>query len=419
MAVVSGGGRAREGLRGAARAAGRAWAMGPRNALRRAALELVDRTGADELSLMLRTEDVMSSQAVARDVPAPRAAPASGLRIAWAMIPPAPGSGGHTTAFRMVEALEAAGHTCVLALYDPVADDVAPRERVVRDAWPRVRAAVVDLRGGLRGVDVVVATSWQTAHAVARYVAGPVHRLYFVQDFEPYFYPRGSEHELASDTYRFGFTTLALGRTVAQELRENVGVEPVLVPFGCDQDVYGLLDPAREREGVVFYARPGPARRGYLLGALALEELHRMRPATTIHTYGGTPRGLRVPHERHGSLTAGALNALYNETVAGIALAFTNMSLVPEEMLAAGAIPVVNDAPRVRADLDNPFVRWAAPTPRGIAEELAAALDRDGRDEVARAAATSVHRAGWDESTAVFVRAVLDVVAGRRAVRPT
>ena len=39
-----------------------------------------------------------------------RWSPGSPLRIAWICTPPAPGSGGHTTIFRMIEALERAGH---------------------------------------------------------------------------------------------------------------------------------------------------------------------------------------------------------------------------------------------------------------------------------------------------------------------
>ena len=54
---------------------------------------------------------------------------------------------------------------------------------------------------------------------------------------------------------------------------------------------------------------------------------------------------------------------LYNQCVAGIALSFTNASLVPDEMLACGAIPVVGESVHARACLDNPYVRWAHQVP--------------------------------------------------------
>lgn len=387
--------------------------MRPRDALRRAAQELYLRTDAAALDLMLRTEHVASSESVARAVPPPRPA-GSSLTVGWVMVPPSGGSGGHTTAFRMIEALERAGHRCVVLLYDPVGDDLERRRRVIRSAWPQVRAEVLDGRRGMGGVDALVATSWQTAHAVATLAREPVHRLYFVQDFEPYFYPRGSEYELALDTYRFGFRHIALGDMVADELRANLGDEPSVVPFGCDTSVYRLLDAGAPRDGVVLYARPGPARRGYLLARLALERFHRAVPDCPIHVYGGTPTGLCVPHVDHGRLSPPALNELYNAVVAGIALSFTNISLVAEEMLAAGCLPVVNDLPGARADLDNPLVTWVRPTPQGLADGLVAVVraeDRLGR--AARAAASASGRS-WAATQAGLVSIVEEEVYGRR-----
>jgi O-antigen biosynthesis protein len=51
--------------------------------------------------------------------PAPLPArPGEPLTVAWVCVPPSAGSGGHTTMFRMVAALERAGHTCVVYLQD-------------------------------------------------------------------------------------------------------------------------------------------------------------------------------------------------------------------------------------------------------------------------------------------------------------
>src|SRR5674476_687997 len=86
-------------------------------------------------------------------------------------------------------------------------------------------------------------------------------RLYFVQDYEPLFYPRGTEAALAELSYRFGFRTIGLGDMVAGHLRREIGIEPDVVPFGCDTDVYQLSD-VQNRSGVVFYTAPGAARPG-------------------------------------------------------------------------------------------------------------------------------------------------------------
>lgn len=61
-------------------------------------------------------------------------------------------------------------------------------------------------------------------------------------------------------------------------------------------------------------------------------------------------------------------------SIAGIAISFTNISLVPYEMLACGVIPVVNEDPFARAELNNSAVRWAKATPSALANQLSAAV---------------------------------------------
>ena len=51
--------------------------------------------------------------------------------------------------------------------------------------------------------DAVIATSWQTVEMVKQ-AQGFKERFYFIQDYEPYFYARGSEAVLAEATYNRG-----------------------------------------------------------------------------------------------------------------------------------------------------------------------------------------------------------------------
>src|SRR5689334_10120771 len=65
--------------------------------------------------LPVRTEHLMRAAEIAAagwELPgAPAAAPGQPLTVGWVCTPPSAGSGGHTTMFRMVAALEAHGHT--------------------------------------------------------------------------------------------------------------------------------------------------------------------------------------------------------------------------------------------------------------------------------------------------------------------
>ncbi|MCG7288262.1 glycosyltransferase family 1 protein [Cellulomonas sp. ACRRI] len=391
-------------------AARRVRAMGARETAQRAAARLYRATGAAALDFPLLPGDVADPGSAARAV---AAAPPAGrpLTIGWLCVPPGPHSGGHTTMFRMVRALEAAGHRCVLYLYDRHGGDVRQRAAVVRAGWPDVRAEIRDVADGVHGVDACVATSWQTAHVLARRGTDPMRRLYFVQDVEPYFYPHGAQRALAEDSYRLGLRVLALGEMVAGHLRADLGVEVDVVPFGCDTEVYRPLPPTT-RSGVVLYAKPDVARRGYDLARLALPAFHARHPDQEIHVYGDPARDLGVPATRHGGLDPEALNALYHRTLAGLALSFTNISLVAEEMLAAGTVPVVNDSADARADLPNPHVLWAAPTPAAVAGALSAAVGHP--DPAGRAAAVQASVAGrtWAEAQARLVALVEGQVRG-------
>ncbi|MER7798024.1 glycosyltransferase family 1 protein [Microbacterium sp. NPDC096154] len=377
---------------------------GPGAFARRAGQLAAARLGGGESELGLADADVADSAGLL--LPVPDVAPPRGspLTIGWVTTSPGPGSGGHTTLFRMVEGLEAAGHRCVLFLADRGGADLVERERIIRSWWPRVRAEVRSAADGISGVDAAIASSWETAHVLATRGRSPMRRLYFVQDYEPWFHPRGAAYALAEDTYRFGFRCIALGEAVAAALRHEVGVQADVTSFGCDTEVYRPLRGVR-REGVVAYARPGVARRGWELARLALARFHERRPDVPIHIYGDVARGLPFPATQHGRLSPADLNALYAGCVAGVAMSFTNISLVAEEMIAAGVVPVVGDSPYARADLPGPAAAWARPTPAGIAGALVAAVDRPDRDAHAlRIAGTA--RSGWARAQADVLRVV-------------
>jgi len=378
-----------------------------RNVMRR----LDERLTPDLMAASMRPDDICDPGMVRLPVPASRPDRSRPLRIAWVTTPPGKGSGGHTTMFRMVEALEAAGHECVLALHNPHGSDLSARTQIIREGWPTVRARVASLPEGLEGADAAIATAWQTAHALAKHGTAPLRRLYFVQDYEPLFYPRGSEAALAELSYRFGYRTIALGDMVADHLRREIGLDPDVIPFGCDTDVYRFSDTPG-RSGVVFYTVPGAARRGYLLSLLALQQFHGEHPDQPIHAYGGTKQvRLPFPVVWHGRVTPAELNALYNRSIAGLAMSFTNISLVAEEMLAAGCIPVVNDSADARADLPNPHVAWTSPTPQAIAARLGALIESgDTLARVAEAAASA--RRGWTPAQTGLLRIVEDEVYG-------
>lgn len=355
--------------------------------------------------------DVMA----ARGASAPASPRSQGktLRIGWVVTPPIAGSGGHTTAFRMVSELERAGHECVLFLYDIFGGNLADREAVIRRGWPHLKATVRSIEDGFDGFDACVATGWQTAYALMARSAGiDLHRFYFIQDYEPFFYPHGYEYSLAEATYFLDMHRIGLGAMVSSQLRQ-AGAECYTVPFGCDTDTYRLTNKGA-RSGVVFYSRAGTTRRGFLLATMGLEEFNRRRPNIPIKVFGPVGKtSFTFPVAWQGLQTPAQLNELYNSSIAGVGMSFTNISLVVGEMLAAGCVPVVNKSADGRLDMPSSHVRWVDPHPNDVADALVQLVDSQPLDIELIAASTNPN---WVTSQAEFLGIVTRVIAREGAV---
>jgi O-antigen biosynthesis protein len=380
-----------------------------RRAARRVSTTLTAKFKTTELDFPLLPGDLADSTRLNLELAPAPVLTGRPLELAWLCTPPGPGSGGHTTLFRMLSGMEERGHHCTLLLYDRHGTDMGLAAGVIRKHWPWLKAEIAAVPARIDGFDGCVASSWETAHVLASRARTATHRFYFIQDFEPYFYPRGSLYSLAEDTYRFGFRNIALGAMVAAALRENTGADAQVVPFGCDTTVYRLGNRG-QRHGVVFYAREAVDRRGFLLARLALEEFHQRYPEQVIHVYGDRTDDWRIPHVHHGKLTPAELNDLYNKCIAGLAMSFTNISLVAEEMLACGMTPVVNDHPFARADLPSESVRWAAATPGALADALCQLVGEPlATARIEQAVAST--RQGWSSTRALFADIIHKEVA--------
>lgn len=347
----------------------------------------------------------------------PRSRTSGPLRVAWLCTPPAPGSGGHTTLFRMVEGLERRGHRCTILLYARHGSSLDYDTAVIRRHWPQLTAEIRYIPDRIDGYDACVASSWETAHVLASRGDPTQHRFYFVQDYEPFFYPHGSLYALAEDTYRFGFRHIAVGHMVQELILRETGADAVVAPFGCDTGIY-TLENLGPRSGVAFFSRPDVERRGFMLAKLALAEFHRRQPEQPITVFGDRIANWDVPHRYAGRLSPTELNLLYNQSAAGLALSFTNVSLVPEEMLAAGMQPVANDSPLARLGLPNEHVLWAPPTPAGLADALSQAVEAASEASRLVVLAASA-RPGWEAAQLLVAAEIEGACTGTSGTEST
>ncbi|CAN5519644.1 hypothetical protein BH10ACT7_BH10ACT7_11170 [soil metagenome] len=346
----------------------------------------------------------------------PIALPAGPLTVAWIMSPPGEGSGGHQNIFRFIRYLEGAGHTAKVYLHDMEAayTERAIAERLSSSSYAKVAASIENLTpaGVSSDVDVIIATGWETAY-MSWIDPSPARRLYFVQDFEPYFYKIGTETVLAENTYRFGFLGLTAGGWLADKLSTEFGMPTRSYNFSADRADYNYVN-AEPRKEIFFYARPGTTRRGFELGIMALDTFSRERPDYTINLAGSDVARYRIPfaYNNLGSMPVTELNALYNRCAAGLVVSLTNMSLLPLELLASGVIPVVNDAPNNTMVSSNPFIEYSPASPRALADRLIAVVERADLVEHSLKASQSIGPDGWDESGRQFVQAFESSVRG-------
>lgn len=354
------------------------------------------------------TADVLGANLDAPVAAAPLPVSSGPLAVNWVMLPPAPGSGGHTTIFRVLRHLEANGFVNRVYFYDPYRADHGYYASVVRDHFG-FNGPVEPIEPGMTDAHAIVATGWPTAYPVFS-ACSRGQKFYFVQDFEPDFYPASSDSVLAENTYRMGLHAITAGRWLSDRLQRDYGMAAEHFDFGCDTDRYQLHRPGSQRNGIAFYARPGATRRAFEIGVMALELLAERRPDLDFHFYGSRIGTLPFRYVDHGLVTPDQLNGIYNQCFAGLTLSLTNVSLVPHEMLAAGCIPVVNDALHNRMVLDNPCVRYAPLSPHALAAALEELHDMPDRDTLATQAAGSVHARSWDDSG----RQVADII--RRAL---
>ena len=241
-----------------------------------------------------------------------------------------------------------------------------------------------DLTGG----DISICTQWKTALFSLKF--NKVKRkFYFIQDYEPLFYPAGSISALIEETYRFGF--FGISNTVSLKNiydSYNGGHSHFFTP-SIDKQVFYPQINRRERDSklVFFYARPEHPRNGFELGVTALEKLKQnmgdnVRIVTAGASWSPEEYGLDGIIENLGLIKYEETADLYRHCDVGLIMMFTrHPSYLPLELMACGCPVVTNYNPATTwllHDRENCFLSKASAS--CIAETLQTCLkDKDTR----------------------------------------
>ncbi len=330
------------------------------------------------------------------------------LTFNWLMPPPGKGSGGHMTIFRFIKYLEDDGHICRIYFHNPGRGSTVEAVRDhMGDAFPKVNATMKWLKqdDDMKEADGIFATSWQTAYTVYLSKVN-AKKFYFVQDFEPYFYPVGSFSVLAENTYKLGLRGITAGGWLSNKLHHDYGMITDHFWFGSDSKTYSYSG-SNERKQVVFYARPTTERRAFELGMLALDIFHQKNPDYIISFIGWdvSEYNIPFPYKNLGILNPAELNEVYNNSSASLVMSLTNMSLLPLELLASGCLPVINKGENNTQVSNNEFIEYSDSDPISLADALTRAVNKN-TVSYAKKASASAQNSSWDESGRHFVSVI-------------
>lgn len=334
--------------------------------------------------------------------------------INW-VIPTVGEGGGLRTIFRFVEFLE--NHGFRSRIYEmPVARPPRGSKEELRAIIRRyfgVSVADVSLDfENMEPADITFATSWHTAYPMATFNDTYL-KCYFVQDFEPYFAPVGTESALTENTYRMGFHGITAGRWLSEKLAADYGMECDYFDLSVDTRTYFPKEMGPRRK-VFFYARPATPRRGFELGVRALEVFRERNPGYQVVMAGGDiPSGtFSFPVTDVGYVSEERLNDLYNQSAAALVISLTNCSLLPLEIMATGCPVVTTVGDNNEKILPPNSAVLAVPSPHHIAAALEQAVKRPFRQELVDAA-TQYQWEAQTKKVAAVLRRLFDRIPAR------
>lgn len=342
----------------------------------------------------------------------------SKLKIHWVIPDFAAGGGGHMTIFRMAHFLEYAGHQQTFWINNPT---IHKSEKKAADTILKHfqqftgKVKFLDKRFSHAKGDIIIATDCWTVWPVLS-ATNFKRRFYFVQDFEPSFYPVGAQSLAAEQTYKQDIDCICASPWLAKLMQEEYGRWARPFWLAADTTLYHPVAKHKEnkRPRIAFYARHFTARRAVELGMLALEALAHRGIDFEVDFFGAPLDFKRAPfrYKDHGVTSPEDLARLFQKADIGVVFSATNYSLVPQEMMACG-LPIVELAGENTKCIFPPeVVSFADPHPVAIADAIEGLITAPTkRQQQSKAALAWVKKFSWEQSAQTVETALLERIA--------
>lgn len=303
--------------------------------------------------------------------------------------------------------------------------DIVKKYHGIEDVFDHLEVAKAferDSAIAFNPADVVIATTWWTAHIANALIPhlDAKRFLYMIQEYEPFTFPMGSYYALAHESYSFPHVAIFSSPTL-RDYFQNMRFGVFSEEDGNDRSVpfenailefdTGFNNDRQNTRKLLFYSRPEPhaARNMFEIGLTALENAIRdggFPDEWAFYGIGTSYEDIDLPNGKVltmlGKVGLKEYQAILPTYDVGLALMYTpHPSLLPIEMAAAGQVVVTNSCMNktVQAleDISSNFV-VAEPTIPSVAAALVRAATQ-ADDMAAREKGSMVNWSqDWDRT---------------------
>jgi glycosyltransferase involved in cell wall biosynthesis len=242
--------------------------------------------------------------------------------------------------------------------------------------------------------DVSIATLWTSAYSLLKF-KHTLGKFYFIQDYEPLFYPASTCYAMAEATYRFGFHGIVNTPGLYDFIKETYDMKAQYFVPAVDRDIFF---PAKkspgwqgERPKLFFYGRPSHDRNAFDLAIATAKKINatlgsRIEIVSAGSEWNPKDYGLDGTVTNLGLLGYKETGDLFRESGFGLILMFTkHPSYLPMELMASGSIVITNHNDANTWLLkDGTNCILVEPSPTYIAEKLLNLIDDPELQETIR-----------------------------------
>ncbi len=264
--------------------------------------------------------------------------------------------GGIHTIIRFADHFSRKGIKNRFVLYDTPTILEAEIENKIGSAFPDMKDVEVFVNrdrdvNRIPYADVSIATLWTSAYSLLKF-KHTLGKFYFIQDYEPLFYPAGTCYAMAEATYRFGFHGIVNTPGLYDFINETYDMKAQYFVPAVDRDIFFPAKKRRERHKerlkLFFYGRPTHDRNAFDIAIATAKKIKatlgsKIEIVSAGSEWNPKDYGLDGTATNLGLLGYKETGDLYRESGFGLILMFTkHPSYLPMELMASGSIVITN-----------------------------------------------------------------------------